>query len=151
MGAAARLEDELDGGLADVEVQALADVRALDEVRAGLADEREQLGELAGPAIGAALFAAGSATPFLAEAVLVALGAVLVARVRVPPLPRPDRPPHLRRDVAAHPDDTLAQRQARRAERTGVRLSVHAVWRACKRLDLRRKKKEPGPRRAGAA
>jgi predicted MFS family arabinose efflux permease len=58
------------------------------------------MGELAGPALGAALFALGSATPFLAEAVLVALGAVLVARVRIPSLPRPDRPPHLGRDVA---------------------------------------------------
>jgi predicted MFS family arabinose efflux permease len=58
------------------------------------------MGELAGPALGATLFALGSATPFLAEAVLVALGAVLVARVRIPPLIRPDRPPHVRRDIA---------------------------------------------------
>lgn len=58
------------------------------------------MGEMAGPALGAALFAAGSAWPFLAEAVLVALGAVMVGRMRVPALPRPDRPPHLRRDVA---------------------------------------------------
>ena len=58
------------------------------------------MGEMAGPALGAALFAAGSAWPFLAEAVLVALGALMVGRMRVPALPRPDRPPHLRRDVA---------------------------------------------------
>ena len=58
------------------------------------------MGELVGPALGAALFAAGSAVPFLAEAVLVALGAVLVGRMRLPALPRPDRPHHLRRDIA---------------------------------------------------
>ena len=33
---------------------------------------------------------------------------------------------------------------------TGRRLSVSAVCRACQRLDLRRKKKEPRARRAGA-
>ena len=57
------------------------------------------MGEMAGPAIGAALFAVGSAWPFLVEAVLVALGAVLVGRMRLPALPRPEHPPHLRRDV----------------------------------------------------
>ena len=56
--------------------------------------------QLVGPAIGAVLFAAGSAWPFVVQAVCVALGAVLIARMRVPPLPRPARLPHLRRDVA---------------------------------------------------
>src|SRR4051812_19392095 len=56
--------------------------------------------QLVGPAVGAVLFAAGTAWPFLVQAVLVALGAVLVSRMAVPPLVRPDRPPHLRRDVA---------------------------------------------------
>jgi MFS family permease len=56
--------------------------------------------QLVGPAIGAVLFAAGTAWPFLVQAVLVALGAVLVSRMALPPLVRPDRPPHLRRDVA---------------------------------------------------
>jgi MFS family permease len=40
--------------------------------------------QLAGPAIGAALFAAGMALPFVTQAVLVAAGAVLVSRVVVP-------------------------------------------------------------------
>jgi MFS family permease len=56
--------------------------------------------QLAGPAVGAFLFAAGTAWPFVVQAVCVALGAVLVSRMAVPPLPPPPRPPHLRRDVA---------------------------------------------------
>src|SRR4051794_31127831 len=39
---------------------------------------------LIGPAVGASLFAAGMAWPFLAQAVLVALGAVLVSRMVLP-------------------------------------------------------------------
>lgn len=41
--------------------------------------------QLAGPPIGAALFAAGHAVPFAAQASVVALGAVLVLRVVLPP------------------------------------------------------------------
>ncbi len=41
--------------------------------------------QLAGPPIGAALFAAGHAVPFAAQAAVVALGAVLVSRVALPP------------------------------------------------------------------
>ncbi|WP_137293410.1 MFS transporter [Nocardioides dongxiaopingii] len=41
--------------------------------------------QLAGPPLGAALFAAGSAWPFAAEAVLVLLGALLVVRLELPP------------------------------------------------------------------
>ena len=54
--------------------------------------------QLAGPPIGAALFAAGMAWPFLAQAVFVALGAVLVSRVVAP---RPERRTdfHVRRDI----------------------------------------------------
>jgi MFS family permease len=40
--------------------------------------------QLAGPPIGAALFAAGKASPFVAQAVLVALGAILVSRIALP-------------------------------------------------------------------
>jgi MFS family permease len=58
------------------------------------------MNELAGPAIGAVLFAAGSAWPFLAQAVCVALGAVLVSRMVLPPLARPDRRCHIGRDIA---------------------------------------------------
>ena len=53
--------------------------------------------QLAGPPIGAALFAIGHAVPFAAQASVVALGAVLVSRVVLPPHRRevePDR--HLR-------------------------------------------------------
>ncbi len=56
--------------------------------------------QLAGPPIGAALFAAGHAVPFVAQAVVVALGAVLAARIVLPPHGRArDQRTHLRRDV----------------------------------------------------
>lgn len=42
------------------------------------------LNQLAGPPVGAALFAIGSAVPFGAQAAVVALGAVLASRVRLP-------------------------------------------------------------------
>ena len=41
--------------------------------------------QFAGPPLGAALFAAGTASPFVAHAVLTALGALLVSRVVLPP------------------------------------------------------------------
>jgi hypothetical protein len=56
--------------------------------------------QLVGPALGAVLFAAGAALPFAVQAVCVAVGAGLISRMSLRPLPRPDRPPHLRRDVA---------------------------------------------------
>jgi predicted MFS family arabinose efflux permease len=43
------------------------------------------LNQLAGPPIGAFLFAAGMALPFVTQAVCVALGVVLIARVATPP------------------------------------------------------------------
>jgi predicted MFS family arabinose efflux permease len=43
------------------------------------------LNQLAGPPIGAALFAVGRAWPFAAEAVLVAVGVLLVSRIVLPP------------------------------------------------------------------
>ncbi len=55
----------------------------------------------------------------------------------------------LRDLVAARNDATLAELAAYRA-RTGVPVTVMTVWRACRRLDLRRKRKKPAPRRAGA-
>lgn len=57
--------------------------------------------QMVGPPIGAALFALGHALPFGSQAVLVALGAVLVSRVVLPPHgrgPAPDT--HIRHDVA---------------------------------------------------
>jgi transposase len=56
----------------------------------------------------------------------------------------------LRALVAERNDRTLAELAALYHARTGVALSVPAVWRACKRLDLRRKKKDTGPRRTDA-
>ncbi|MGY4644857.1 MFS transporter [Cellulomonas sp. URHB0016] len=71
-----------------------------------LANSRVQAGfvtvnQLVGPPIGALLFAAGQASPFAAEAVLVALGAVLVSRVELPPhRVEPAHRSHLRADIA---------------------------------------------------
>ena len=42
---------------------------------------RRALNELVGPPLGAALFVAGLAVPFIAQAVLVALGAVLISKI----------------------------------------------------------------------
>ncbi len=59
------------------------------------------LNQLAGPPLGAALFTAGAAWAFGAQAVLVALGAVLVARVALERREEPDGPrARLRHDVA---------------------------------------------------
>jgi predicted MFS family arabinose efflux permease len=58
------------------------------------------MNQLVGPALGAALFAAGSGWPFLAQAVCLAFGAVLISRMLVPTLVRADGPSHLRHDVA---------------------------------------------------
>lgn len=56
--------------------------------------------QLAGPPIGAALFALGHAVPFAAQAGLVGLGAVLVSRVVLPPHGRGETAEHhLVRDV----------------------------------------------------
>ena len=59
------------------------------------------LNQLVGPPVGAALFAAGAAWPFAAQGVLVAAGALLVARVALPPH-RPERAArrHVVHDVA---------------------------------------------------
>lgn len=62
-----------------------------------LANSRVQTGfvtlyQLAGPPVGAALFALGAAVPFVAQALLVALGAVLVSRVRLPGRPAAPAP-----------------------------------------------------------
>lgn len=71
-----------------------------------IANSRLQTGlltfnQLAGPPIGAALFAVGTAWPFAAQAVLVALGALLVSRLVLPHHAREkaDRT-HVRQDIA---------------------------------------------------
>jgi MFS family permease len=58
------------------------------------------MNQLVGPALGAVIFAAGMAWPFLVQAVCVALGAVLVSRMVLPPLDRPVGPSHVGRDIA---------------------------------------------------
>ena len=56
---------------------------------------------LAGPPLGAALFATGMALPFMGQAVLVAAGAFLVSRIVLPPHRRdPGRVRHIRHDIA---------------------------------------------------
>lgn len=57
--------------------------------------------QLAGPPLGALLFAAGTVWPFLVQAVTVSLAIVLVARVVTPPGPvREDVGTHIRQDIA---------------------------------------------------
>ncbi|HYZ27562.1 MAG TPA: MFS transporter [Thermoleophilaceae bacterium] len=56
--------------------------------------------QLVGPAVGAALFAAGRAWPFLVQALCVAFGAVLISRMRLPRARPRAEPSHLRREVA---------------------------------------------------
>jgi MFS family permease len=59
------------------------------------------LNQLAGPALGAALFAAGSAWPFAAEVVLMIAGAGLVSRLVLPPHGRPqEERSHISADIA---------------------------------------------------
>jgi MFS family permease len=58
------------------------------------------LNQLAGPPLGAFLFAAGMAVPFVTQAVCVALGVVLIARVATPPGGVRDlEGTHVRRDI----------------------------------------------------
>lgn len=56
--------------------------------------------QLAGPPIGAALFVVGSVWPFVTQAVLVGLAAVLVSRIVLPAQTEEEEPRgHLRRDI----------------------------------------------------
>jgi transmembrane secretion effector len=57
------------------------------------------MNQLAGPAVGAVLFAAGRAWPFLTQSLCVALGAILISRMRLPAIERRTGTSHLRRDV----------------------------------------------------
>ncbi|GEN81682.1 MFS transporter [Actinotalea fermentans] len=70
-----------------------------------IANSRLQAGfitvnQLAGPPLGAALFAAGAALPFASEAVLVVAGAVLVSRLRLPVHAEQRAETHIGRDIA---------------------------------------------------
>jgi MFS family permease len=55
--------------------------------------------QMIGPAVGAVLFAIGMAWPFVTQALLVALGAVLVLRMHVPAIDRPAHSTHVMRDI----------------------------------------------------
>jgi MFS family permease len=61
---------------------------------------RITMNELIGPSVGAALFALGMAWPFVVQAVCLLLGALLVSRMVVPPLPVTEGPRHVVRDIA---------------------------------------------------
>ena len=57
--------------------------------------------QLAGPPLGAALFAVGAVWPFATQALAVALGALLVSRIVLPPHGRaPDAETHVRQEIA---------------------------------------------------
>jgi MFS family permease len=58
------------------------------------------MNQLLGPAVGAVLFAAGLAWPFVVQAVGLGLGAVLISRMAVPSVVRPSGPSHVGRDIA---------------------------------------------------
>lgn len=55
---------------------------------------------LAGPPIGAALFAVGHVLPFLGQALLVTAGVLLITRIHRPTVPGERAPGHLRQDIA---------------------------------------------------
>lgn len=70
----------------------------------GIANARTLTGvivwnQLAGPPIGAALFAAGKALPFVSETVCVLAGVLLVSRVRLPAPRGRARPARVREDI----------------------------------------------------
>lgn len=70
----------------------------------GIANSRSLAGvivwnQLAGPPIGAALFAAGMALPFVSEAVCVLAGVLLMSRVRLPARAGRARPGRVREDI----------------------------------------------------
>jgi MFS family permease len=101
------------------------------------------MNQMAGPAIGAVLFAAGTAWPFLAQAVCVALGAVLVSRMALSPLPRTTGSSHIGRDIAEGFRWTWGNRAVRTLTLAIVTFNVTygAAWSvlvlyATERLDL---------------
>ena len=57
----------------------------------------------------------------------------------------------LRQLVAAQNDATLAELATRYHAQTGVPVTVAMIWRSCRRLGLKRKRKRPAPQRAGHA
>jgi MFS family permease len=76
----------------------------VDQRDLGIANSRSLTGvivwnQLAGPPIGAALFAAGMALPFLSETVCVLAGVLLISRVRLPAQLGRARPTRVRADI----------------------------------------------------
>jgi len=72
------------------------------------------LNQLAGPPIGAALFAAGTAMPFVAEAVIIVAGVILVSRVVLPP-----------HSSVVDGDPQVERRSVRRDIAEGLRFAIH--------------------------
>ena len=78
----------------------------VDKADLGVANARIQVGfltanHLVGPALGAVIFAAGMAYPFLIQTVCVVLGVVLVSRITTPRgAVRDDVETHVRQDIA---------------------------------------------------
>jgi len=85
---------------------------------------------LIGPAVGATLFAAGMAWPFLTQSVCVALGAVLITRMRLPPFVRAAEPSHVGRDILEGLHWTWANAAVRTLTLTIVAFNVTygAAW-----------------------
>jgi predicted MFS family arabinose efflux permease len=71
--------------------------------------------QLAGPPVGAALFAAGMALPFVTEAVCVLAGVLLIARIRLP--------------AAERAAERAAAPQAQRGRGARVRADISEGWR----------------------
>jgi MFS family permease len=77
----------------------------VDKLDLGIANARINVGlitlnQLAGPPLGAFLFAAGMVFPSIAQAVTCALGAVLIARISVGRVERTGEPSHIRAEIA---------------------------------------------------
>lgn len=77
----------------------------VDKRDLGIGNARLQTGfltanQLVGPPVGAFLFAAGMAWPFLVQAVTGLLALVLISRITLPVVPAPEEPSHVRRDIA---------------------------------------------------
>ncbi len=78
----------------------------VDKADLGICNARLMFGDitlnrLAGPPLGAVLFAAGMAWPFVTQAVSVALGAVLIRRIATTMPARPELRPRVRTEIAA--------------------------------------------------
>jgi MFS family permease len=88
------------------------------------------MNQMVGPAVGASLFAVGMAWPFVTQAVCVALGALLIARMRTPPPVRTAEEHHFRRELAEGLRWTWTHRPVRTLTITIVTFNVTfgAAW-----------------------